>query len=391
MPDVQLNNRSDRRVAQRFAAKRQSKREKQLMKASPNASKYNAKKSRKKASRRSQVAATAPIASVEPRFTTASSDTSVSVEMSLVHQQPEKQSGGQEHDSSSEIETDVSVQEQAVFELEEDQEPRTLDDVKEETFTEEELLVKAPTDTIEKEELADESSVIATPKEELADESSVIETPKEELVVETTSSLVDEKDNHAVDKKVNQKQDDGLSDKIITAQQEKPRSNESAVTVQRTSHASNNDAIQNKPVNKGLSPAQSLVFPETDITNSPVSSIELTAVSPTKKKNAILRFYKKSADHIIDKNKRLKELLHTQQPVFPKTDMTTSSVATIDPTKVFYTKTKKIISRLYQKSVKACDEFINEQIHLIGKVNRIGIASNEKSKFKISWRKLLKK
>ncbi|KAG2213877.1 hypothetical protein INT47_001146 [Mucor saturninus] len=179
MPGVQLNNRSDRRVAQRFDAKRQSKREKQLI-------------------RRLQM---------QPRITTPSSDTSVPVEMSLVHQQPAKQSSGQEHGSSFETETDPPVQEQAVFELEEEQKPKILD---EEVFD-----------------------------EELADESSVIATPKEELVLETTSSPGSEKDNHAVDNKVNQK----LSDKNITAQQEELRSNESTDTVQKASHASKNDTV----------------------------------------------------------------------------------------------------------------------------------------------------
>ncbi|KAI7875841.1 uncharacterized protein EV154DRAFT_606777 [Mucor mucedo] len=371
MPEVQLNNRSDRRVAQRFDAKRQSKREKQMMMASPNASKYNAKKSRKKASRKSKIASTTPIASVKPSTPTPSGNTSATVEMSLVHQQPAKQSSGQEHDSSFETETDLPVQEQAVFELEEEQKPKILDeeafDVEEETLTEgEELLVKALTDTVENEELADESSFIAT--------------PKEERVVETTSSLENENDNHPVDNKADQKQDDGLSDKIITAQQEEPRSNESAVTVQKASHASKNDTIQNKQVNKELSPTHSFVFPEAAITNSPAVSIELPTVSPTKKKNAILRLFKRSAAHIIEKNKRVKkELLHTKQLVFSRTDITNSSVASIEPTKESSTKKTNIISRLYKKSVKACDIFINDQIQLIGKANRIGIISNKKN------------
>ncbi|KAI7867616.1 uncharacterized protein EV154DRAFT_488297 [Mucor mucedo] len=375
MPEVQLNNRSDRRVAQRFDAKRQSKREKQMIKASPNASKYNGKKNRKKVSRQSQIATTTPIASVKPRVTTPSGDTSVPVEMSLVHQQPAKQQSGQEHDSSFETETNLPVQEQAVFELEEEQMPEILDeevfDVEEETSTEGE-------DTVEKEVLADKSSIIST--------------PKEELIMETTSSLENEKDNQAVDNKVNQKQDDGLSDKNITAQQEEPRSNESADTVQKSSQASKNDTIQNKQMNKESYPTQWFVFPETDITNSPAVSIELTTVSPTKKKNVILRLFKKSAAHIIEKNKRVKkELLHTKQLVFSKKDITNSSVASIDRTKESPAKKTNIISRLYKKSVKACDMFINDQIQLIGKANRIGIISNKKTNPKKSFKNLLKR
>ncbi|KAG2210361.1 hypothetical protein INT47_003346 [Mucor saturninus] len=337
MPDVKLNNRSDRRVAQRLDAKRESKREKKLMKSSPNASKYNAKKSRKKGAKKSQIAATTPIASVKPRPITPSS----MAMKSLVYQHSVKESSDPEYDSSSATEensaVDTATKEEPVVEsliiaaLKEDLAMETISSItteEENAVIGEKPLVKTSEDAITKEKLVDKSLIFSSPKEDLVAESLITTVPKEEHVMESISSQ--EIDN------VNHQQDDSSQDKNITAKQEKTQSNELVGSIiQKVAHTSEKDTIQNKEADKELPSTQQFVFPPTAVTNNPVPLSGPTPVSSTKKKN--------------------------------------------------------IISRLYKKSVKACDEFITEKIQSIGKVNRIGIVLNESTKPNVSWKKFLKK
>lgn len=100
---------------------------------------------------------------------------------------------------------------------------------------------------------------------------------------------------------------------------------------------------------------------------------------------------KKTDKNWIDRQES-KELDPIPQFVLTETPSTNNShAASVEDKTSTPAKKKNIVSRLYKKTLKACDQFIEQKINPTGKVNRIGVISDEKSKPKLTWKKLWKK
>lgn len=213
---------------------------------------------------------------------------------------------------------------------------------------EEDLALKELTASEFKEEQAQQIEFAVEELSDLNEEAARKTEPSVETLVNTTAKeeLVDEVPSNTKDKK-----------EVVIAKEEEMVTQE----IETEKHA----GIEN------FNTKQAVTSPDQTVTLHKEKTPASVAI-----KNNFLK-----AIHDGSQNKTKQELVPTEPVLMKVEDITVSPI-----------KKKNIVTRLYKKSMKACNQFINEPIQLIGKVNRIGIISNETPKKpKASWKKLLKK